>query len=130
MPRTLSFNRVHKNGWLSYKLQGVPGAVYVDRRMLSDETLASPPQTLEIEIPGMREPGAGVSEAAAAKAAKKAEADAKKAERAAAAAAKAQARLDKLQQAAQKAQERAAAVAAKAQAAVASATTQTEQPAQ
>jgi len=114
MPRTLSFNRTHKNGWVSYKQAGVPGAVYVDRRMLDAEAQASPAQSIEVEIPGMVEPGAGVSEAAAAKAAKKQEADAKKAERAKAAADKAQARLDKLQEAAKKAAERAAAQAAKA----------------
>lgn len=112
--RTLTFNRTHKNGWLSYKLTGVPGAVYVDRRMLSAEALATPPATLDIDIPGMVEPGADVVSKNAEKAAKKAEADAKKAERATAAAAKATARLEKLQAAAQKAQERANAVAAKA----------------
>jgi hypothetical protein len=111
--RTLQFNRVHKNGWLSWKLPGVPGAVFVDKRMLSAETLANPPQSIDVEVPGMVEPGVEATAAAEAKARKKAEADAKKAERAAATAAKAEARLKKLQDAAQKAQERAAAVAAK-----------------
>lgn len=122
MPRTLQFNRVHKNGWISYKLVGVAGAVFVDRRMLTPEALATPPQTIDVELPGMLEAGVGATEAAQAKASKKAEADAKKAERAAAQAAKAQARLEKLQAAAQKAQERAAQVAAK----VAGGTTSTE----
>jgi hypothetical protein len=111
--KTLTFNRVHKNGWLSFKLPGVPGAVYVDKRMLSAETLASPPTSIEIEVPGMVEAGAGVSEAQAAKVAKKLEVEAKKAERAAAAAAKATARLEKLQAAAEKAQASAAAARAK-----------------
>ncbi len=112
--RTLKFNRTHKNGWLSYKMDGVPGAVYVDKRMLSAESLATPPQTIDINIEGILEPGAGVTEAAAAKTAKKQEADTKKAERAKAAADKAQARLAKLQEQAKKAQDRANAVAAKA----------------
>lgn len=111
--RTLKFNRVHKNGWLSYNMPGVAGAVYVDKRMLSAETLASPPQTIDVEVPGMVEPGADVTEAAAAKAAKKAENEAKKAEKAAAAAQKAQDRVAKLQEAANKAAARAAAAQAR-----------------
>lgn len=111
--RTLTFNRIHKNGWLSWKLPGVAGAVFVDRRMLSADTLANPPQSIEVDIPGMVEPGADLTEAARLKAEKKAAMDTKKAERAAAAAAKAQARLAKLQAAAEKAQARANAVAAK-----------------
>ena len=111
---TLTFNRQHKNGWLSWKLAGVPGAVFVDKRMLSAETLANPPQTLDIEIPGMLPPGAGVSEAQALRAQKKLELENKKAERAQAAAEKATTRLAKLQEQAAKAS--AAVDAAKARA--------------
>ena len=111
---TLHFNRVHKNGWFSYKITGVPGAVFVDGRMLTEEGKANMPQTLELDLAGLKEPGADQTEAQRQRAAEKAERDAKKAERAAATAAKAQARLAKLQEAAQKAQERAAAAVAKA----------------
>jgi len=112
--RTLQFNRSHKNGWISYKLTGVAGAVFIDGRMLTEEARNNPQPTIELEFAGMLEPGADATEAAAAKAAKKAEAEAKKAERVAAQTAKAAARLEKLQEAARKAQERADAVAAKA----------------
>jgi hypothetical protein len=112
--RTLKFNRSHKNGWISYKLAGVPGSVFVDGRMLTEEGRANPNPTLDIEVNGMLEEGADASAAAAARAEKKAEAEAKKAERVAAQTAKAAARLEKLQEAAKKAQDRANAVAAKA----------------
>lgn len=111
--QTLTFNRQHKNGWLSWRLQGVRGAVFIDKRMLSPETLANPPQTINVEVPGMVEAGADVSEAQAAKLAKKQELETKKAERAQLAATKATARLEKLQQQAAKAQERAEAAKAK-----------------
>lgn len=111
--RTLKFNRVHKNGWLSWKLAGVAGAVFIDKRMLSPETLANPPQTLDIDVPGMVEAGADATEAERIKAEKKAEKDAAKAAKATAAAEKAAARLAKLQENAAKAQAKAEAVAAK-----------------
>lgn len=107
---TLTFNRVHKNGWVSIKLPGVPGAVYIDKRMFSVDPASV--QSIQMEVPEFKAPGEGVSEAAAAKAAKKLELEQKKAEKAAASAAKAQARLEKLQAQADKA----AAAAQKAQA--------------
>lgn len=122
MSTKLTFNRIHKNGWLSWKLAGVPGALFVDRRMLSAETLANPPQTIDVEIPGLAQPGEGATEAQAAKLAKKQEMEAKKAERAQAAAAKAQARLAKLQESAAKAKAAAEAAQAKASGQVAPAT--------
>jgi hypothetical protein len=114
MADVLAFNRAHKNGWISYKQTGVAGAVFIDRRMLSPEAQANPPQSINVEIEGLLPAGANATEASAAKAAKKQEADAKKAERAKAAADKAAARLQKLQDAANKAAAKAAAVAAKA----------------
>lgn len=107
--KTLTFNRVHKNGWISYKIAGVAGAVFVDRRMLTDEALASPAQTIDVEIPGLREPGADASAAAAEKEAKKIAREAAKAAKASAAAEKAQAKLAKLQETAAKAAAAAAA---------------------
>lgn len=119
MPRTLTFNRLHKNGWYSYKVPGVAGALFVDSRMLTDNQKANMPQTLDVELEFQAE-GAGATDAQREKAEKKAAADAKKAERAAAQAAKAAAKLEKLQAAALKAQEKAAAVAAKVAAATSS----------
>src|SRR3990167_7715707 len=106
--QTLTFNKLHKNGWLSFKLTGVPGAVFVDKRMLSAETLANPPQTISVDIPGLVAPGADASAKAAEKAAKAQEREKIKAEKVQVAAAKATARLAKLQEAANKAAERAA----------------------
>lgn len=117
--RTLQFNRVHKNGWLSYKLTGVPGAVYVDKRMLSADALATPPETIEIDVNGMVEPGADATAAAAAKAAKTAEREAAKLAKTQAAAEKATARLAKLQAAADAAKAKAEAAASKTSAAAA-----------
>jgi hypothetical protein len=105
---TLTFNRAHKNGWYSYKLTGVPGAVFIDGRMLTDEGKENLPQTLDINIGGMKEAGADQTEAQRQKAEAKAARDAKKAERAAAQAEKAQERLRKLQEAADKAAARVA----------------------
>ena len=113
--RSLQFNRIHKNGWLSWKLPGVAGALFIDKRMLDAETLANPPATLELDIPGMVEPGADVSEAQRIKAEKKAEREAAKAAKAEERAAKAQERLAKLQAQAAKAQERLNAAAASSQ---------------
>lgn len=114
MVRTLTFNRSHKNGWISYKLQGVPGAVFIDGKMLTDEGKASPQATLDLDVFGMREPGADQTEAARLKAEKKAEREVAKAARVEASAAKATAKLEKLQAAAAKAQAKAEAIAAKA----------------
>jgi hypothetical protein len=102
--RTLTFNKIHKNGWLSWKLAGVPGAVFVDKRMLDADTLANPPQTLELDIPGMVEPGADATAKQAAASAKKVAAEAARMERAQKAAAKAAEKLAKLQETATKAQ--------------------------
>lgn len=110
MLKTLKFNRVHKNGWLSYTMAGVRGAVFVDKRMLDASALSAPPETLDIDIVGMVEPGADATEAATARDAKKLERERLKVEKAAKAAEKAQASLAKLQ-------ERAAAAQAKADAA-------------
>lgn len=114
---TLSFNRVHKNGWISYKTAGVAGAVFIDKRHVTPEFLANPPASIELNVEGLLPAGANATEASQAKAAKKVEAEAKKAERATAALAKSEAKLAKLKAAADKAQEKAAALAAKAGAA-------------
>ncbi len=111
--RTLTFNRVHKNGWISYKLQGIAGAVFIDKRMLTAEALATPPTTMVVEIEGIVEPGAEVVAKSAADAEKKAERERVKAEKASKAIEKANARLAKLQEAATKAAEKAAAAAAR-----------------
>jgi len=111
MVRTLTLKTVQKTGTLVFKLPGVPGAVYVEGKML--EPGSTPPQTLDIDVPGMREPGADASEAARLKTEKAAERDAAKAVKAEASIAKSQARLEKLQASAQKAADKAAAVAAK-----------------
>lgn len=110
----LKFNRLHKNGWLSYKVPGVAGAVFIDKRTVTPEFLANPPAELDLAIDGLLPPGANASEAAAEKEAKRQARDAAKAERAAKAQEKAAARLQKLQEAAAKAQAKAEAVAKKA----------------
>ncbi len=106
---TLTFNKVHTNGWLSYRIAGVPGAVFVDKRMFTPESvdgiMANPPATIEMNDFNFAQPGADATAKAAEKAAKIAEREAKKIERANASAAKAQAKLEKLQETARKAQE-------------------------
>lgn len=118
---TLKFNKVHKNGWISYKQTGTPGAVFIDKRMLSAEAQAAPAETIEVEITGLVAPGADASAKDAEKEAKKAAKEAEKAAKAQAAQEKAAAKLVKLQEAATKAAERAAALAAKANPAAAEA---------
>lgn len=113
MSRTLKFNRSHKNGWFSYKITGVPGAIFVDGRMLTDEQKAAMPDTLTVDLDGLKEEGADQTEAQKEREAKRAEREAAKAAKAEAAQAKAAARLEKLQAAAAKAQEKAAAAVAK-----------------
>jgi hypothetical protein len=103
---TLKFNRKHANGWVSYRIAGLKGSVFIDGKMLTDETKANPPQTMELDYP-FAAPGADASEAARLREEKKAARDAAKAERATKAAAKAQERLAKLQAAADRAAERA-----------------------
>lgn len=112
--RTLKFNHIHKNGWLSWKIPGVPGALFIDKRLLSPETLANPPATIDVDVPGLVEEGQGASEAQVARDAKKAEAEQLKTAKALAAADKAKARLEKLTAAADKAKAKAEAAAAKA----------------
>ena len=112
--KTLNFNKVHKNGWISYKLAGVPGAVFIDKRHLTAEAVANPPATLEEALNFLVEPGADASAAAAEKTAKQIEREAAKAAKAEASAAKATARLEKLQASAAAAQARADAARAKA----------------
>lgn len=101
--RTLSFNRVHKNGWVSFKLTGVPGAIYVDRRMFVDGQIPGEGSSIQVEISGLKEPGADATAVDAAKAAARVQKEAARAEKSAAAAEKAQARLKKLQDQATKA---------------------------
>lgn len=101
--RNLTFNRLHKNGWVSFKLAGVPGAVYIDKRMFVDGQVPAAGSTIELEVAGLKEPGADATAVDAAKAQAKLEKEAAKAQKAAAAAEKAQARLVKLQEQAQKA---------------------------
>lgn len=112
--KSLSFHKVHKNGWLSYRLTGIPGAIYVDRRLLTADALATPPQTLSVDLEGLVEPGADATAKAAEKAQKAQEREAVKAEKASRAAEKAQSRLAKLQANADKAKAVAEAAAAKA----------------
>ena len=104
MSVTLNFNRTFKNGWIVYRLAGVPGGVYIDGRTATPEMKANPPATITVEGFELLPPGANATEMDAAKAAKKLEQEAKKAEKANAAAAKATARLEKLQAAAAKSQ--------------------------
>lgn len=104
MMRTVTFNKVHKNGWHSYRVLGQTGAIFVDGRLLSAEAQANPAQTINVDIPGLLEEGADAAAKAAEKAARVAEREGKKAEKAAAAAAKTKAKLEKLQAAAVKAQ--------------------------
>jgi hypothetical protein len=99
----LTFNRVHKNGWVSFKLAGVPGAVYIDKRMFVDGQIPAAGSTIELTVAGLKEPGADATEVDAAKAKARLEKEAAKATKAAAAAEKAQARLVKLQEQAAKA---------------------------
>jgi len=102
---TLKFNKVHKNGWYGYHITGVPGALFIDGRMITAEgKLETPPATLEINFPYMVAPGADASAKAAEKAAKKAASDALKAEKAQKSIEKANTRLAKLTETAAKAQ--------------------------
>lgn len=117
MPQ-FNFNKVHKNGWLSFKQIGTSGAVFIDGRMLTDEAKANPPASITVDGVEFVTPGADVTEKAAAAAAKKLAAEAARAEKAAAAAAKANARLEKLQASAAKAQAIVDAAKAKVAAAV------------
>jgi len=103
MAQGLSFNRVHKNGWVSFKMPGVPGAVYIDKRMFVDGQIPAAGSSIQLEVAGLKEPGADATAADAAKAEAKLKKEAEKAAKAAAAAEKAQARLVKLQEAAAKA---------------------------
>lgn len=102
--RTLTFNKLHKNGWVSYKLTGVPGAVFIDKRMLSAETLANLPTSIEVNVEGMVEPGADAVEKNAEKLAKQEAREKLKAEKASKAAEKATAKAEKAQAALAKAQ--------------------------
>lgn len=100
---TLQFNRLHKNGWLSWKIAGVHGAVFIDKRMLPAEVLENPPAELTVDIQ-LVEPGAEATAKAAAMSAKKLEREQKRIQKAEAVAAKAAAKLQKLQETAAKAQ--------------------------
>mgnify|MGYP001620057224 FL=1 len=101
---TLTFNKSHKNGWVSYRIAGLTGAVFIDGRMITPDAKATPPATLEVSGIDFLTPGAGASEKSAAAAAKKLAAEQAKAVKAAASAEKANARLAKLTAAAVKAQ--------------------------
>jgi hypothetical protein len=113
----LKFNRLHKNGWVSFRIAGVPGAVFVDKKMLTPEQLASLGEGSEIEVNGLQfaEAKAGAQELDTAKAQAKAEKEAAKAAKAATVAAKAAEKLAKLEERKAKAE----AALAKAQAAAA-----------
>jgi len=111
----LNFNKVHKNGWISYRQVGTTGAVFIDRRMLTPEAVENPPATLEEALACIVPPGADASAKAAEKTAKQMEREAAKAAKAAGAIEKANARLAKLQAAADAARARAEAAAAKVQ---------------
>jgi hypothetical protein len=93
--QTLKFNRLHKNGWVSFKLAGVQGAVFVDRKMFEEGKIPTE-GTIEVNIPGLKAEGAGAVELDAEKAAAKLAKDTAKAEKAEASAKKAQERLEKL----------------------------------
>lgn len=101
--QTLTFNRLHKNGWVSFKLTGVPGAVYIDKRMFVDGQIPVAGSTISVEIAGLKEEGADATAVSAEKAAAKLAKEAERAAKSAAAAEKAQARLVKLQEQAAKA---------------------------
>jgi hypothetical protein len=114
--KSLTFNRVHKNGWVSFKLQGVPGAVYIDKRMFVEGQIPAAGSTIELNVAGLQEPGASATEADAAKAAEKLAKETAKAEKSKLAAEKAQARLAKLQENATKAAQAVEAAKARANA--------------
>lgn len=112
--KTLTFNKIHKNGWISYKLAGQSGAVFIDKRLFTADALATPPATLEEALNSLVEPGADASAAQAEKTAKQIEREAAKALKAEATAKKATERLEKLQASAAAAQARADAARLKA----------------
>lgn len=101
---TLKFNKVHKNGWVSYKQVGTAGAVFIDKRMLSAETLATPPETIEFDSLPLVALGADASVKSAEELAKKQAREEAKAAKAAVSAQKAQARAEKAAAALAKAQ--------------------------
>lgn len=100
----LQFNKVHKNGWISYKQVGTAGAVFIDKRMLSAETLANPPAEIDFDSVPLVAPGADASAKSAEAAAKKQAREEARAAKAAASAEKAQARAAKAAAALAKAQ--------------------------
>lgn len=93
----LKYNRLHKNGWVSFKIAGVAGAVFIDKRMFEGE-LPGEGSTIQVEGVTFKPAGAGATEQDAAKVAAKLEKENQRAVKAAAAAEKAQARLAKLQE--------------------------------
>lgn len=112
---TANFNKVHKNGSVSYRVVGSTGAVYIAKTQLRPEfPFDNPPATLDEALGFLVEPGAGATERAAEKSAKQIEREAAKVAKAAQSAEKAQARLIKLQAAADTARARAEAAVAKA----------------
>lgn len=111
-----NFNKVHKNGSVSYRVAGTSGAVYIAKSQLrADFPVDNPPATLEEALSFLVAPGAD----ATAKSAEKLEAarvrDEAKLAKATAAIEKSNARLVKLQDQATAAAARAAAALAKAQ---------------
>lgn len=125
-----NFNKFHKNGWISYKIQGSAGAVMIDRRQLrADFPYEAPPATLSEALEFLVEPNQDAllreqarAERAQARAARqqarveKAQArEAAKAARAAALLERTNARLARLQAKAEAAMARAEAALAKAQ---------------
>lgn len=79
---TLSRKRFYKSGGASYTLPGVGGYIYLDPRILSSQ----PPESISVNIAGLKEANAAVaerqSERDAARAKKLADREAKLAERA------------------------------------------------
>ncbi len=92
----LTFNRLHRNGWVSFKLQGVPGAVYVDRRMFAEGQIPVEGSTISLDVAGLAEPGADAKTLSAEKAAEKLVKEQARAEKSQASAVKAAERLEKL----------------------------------
>jgi hypothetical protein len=110
---TLQFNKVHKNGWISYRQVGTTGAVFIDRRMVEPSFSENPPATIEVDLPFVA-PGADATARAAEKSEKAQAREAAKAAKAEANAQKQADRLAKLQAKADAAAARAAAAAERA----------------
>ena len=108
------FNKVHKNGSVSYRVPGTTGAIYIAKSQLSAEfPTDTPPNTLDEALAFLVAPGADATEKSQEREAKRVEREAAKVAKAESAMVKAQERIAALQAKADAARERAEAAAAK-----------------